>query len=112
MSEHRKTPDREGLKSRLSPLEYSVMFEQGTERPGSSPLLQEDRDGTFVCAACGEALFEAGTKFESGTRGPSVFDASPGKLGTRTETSDGMIRTEYQCRSRSAEQCNRIPAGT
>lgn len=111
MSNQDSSPDREQLKQRLSPLAYSVMFEQGTERPGSSPLLQESRDGTFVCAACGEPLFSADTKFESGTGWPSFFDALPGKLGTRTDTSAGMVRTEYHCSKCGAHQGHLFPDG-
>src|SRR5690554_2180886 len=89
--------DREELRRKLTPEQYSVMFEEGTERPGSSPLLQESRDGKFVCAACGEPLFEADTKFESGTGWPSFFAPIPGKLATRTDNKLWTERTEYHC---------------
>src|SRR5690554_7743222 len=105
------TPDKQELKARLSDHEYSVMFESGTERPGSSPLLQEERDGTFTCAACGEALFSADTKFESGTGWPSFWDAIPGKLATRVDTSHGMQRTEYHCANCGAHQGHLFPDG-
>lgn len=110
-SHDKNAPSREELKARLSDYEYAVMFEDGTERPGSSPLLQENRDGTFACAACGEALFEAGTKFESGTGWPSFYDAIPGKLSTRQDDSHGMSRTEYHCANCGAHQGHLFPDG-
>ncbi|MDB5380863.1 MAG: peptide-methionine (R)-S-oxide reductase, partial [Rhodospirillales bacterium] len=54
-------------RAELDPAAYKVLREHGTERPGTSPLNAEKRDGVFHCAGCGTALFEAGTKFESGT---------------------------------------------
>ncbi|HLR46823.1 MAG TPA: peptide-methionine (R)-S-oxide reductase, partial [Deinococcales bacterium] len=62
-----KHTDPERFREQLSTEEYSVMFEHGTERPGSSPLLAEERRGTYHCAACGAELFHSGTKFESGS---------------------------------------------
>lgn len=112
MDKDRSTaPDKQQLKARLSDFEYSVMFESGTERPGSSPLLQEERDGTFVCAACGEALFSADTKFESGTGWPSFWNAIPGKLDTSIDTAHGMQRTEYHCANCGAHQGHLFPDG-
>ena len=110
-SNDRSSPDREEFRSRLSPLAYAVMFEHGTERPGTSPLLAESRSGVFSCAACGEALFDAGTKFESGTGWPSFFDAIPGKLGTREDDSHGMRRVEYHCANCGAHQGHLFPDG-
>ncbi len=106
-----KAPDRQELKERLSEYEYSVMFESGTERPGSSPLLAESRDGVFHCAACGEALFDATTKFESGTGWPSFWEALPGKLATTEDRSHGMVRTEYHCANCGAHQGHLFPDG-
>src|SRR5258705_4493112 len=59
---------------------YAVLFEEVTERPGSSPLNHEKRDGTFVCAACYLSLFESKAKFESGTGWPSFFQPIPGHI--------------------------------
>lgn len=109
--EQPNSPTREQLKERLSDFEYQVMFESGTERAGSSPLLQENRDGTFACAACGQALFRAETKFESGTGWPSFYDALPGALATREDQSHGMVRTEYHCANCGAHQGHLFPDG-
>jgi peptide-methionine (R)-S-oxide reductase len=76
---------------------YRVLFEGDTERSGSSPLNDEKRDGTFVCAACFLPLFDSKTKYESGTGWPSFWEPLPGAVATKTDF--GMIypRTEYHC---------------
>jgi len=81
----------------LTPEQYRILRQHGTEAPGSCALLQEKRLGTFVCAGCGQALFHTGTKFESGTGWPSFFDPLPGSLLTSEDTSHGMVRTEVDC---------------
>jgi len=84
-------------KKRLSPAAYDVLRHEGTERPGSSPLLREHRKGTFACAGCGLALFKSDWKFESGTGWPSFYTAIPGALGTKTDHLLVVPRTEYHC---------------
>ncbi|WP_052389288.1 peptide-methionine (R)-S-oxide reductase MsrB [Belnapia moabensis] len=81
----------------LSPEAYRVLREHGTERPGTSPLNAEKRPGTFACAGCGTPLFESGTKFESGTGWPSFFAPIEGNVGTTTDRSFFMTRTEVHC---------------
>jgi peptide-methionine (R)-S-oxide reductase len=81
----------------LSPEAFKVLRQHGTERPGTSPLNAEKRDGVFECAGCGHALFEAGTKFESGTGWPSFFRPLPGGVATTTDRSFFMVRTEVHC---------------
>jgi len=81
----------------LSPAAYDVLFEQGTERAGSSPLNAEKRPGTFICAACNQPLFDAATKYESGTGWPSFWQPLPGALGTSTDFKMIYPRTEYHC---------------
>jgi peptide-methionine (R)-S-oxide reductase len=81
----------------LSPEAFRVLREHGTERPGTSPLNAEKRAGTFACAGCGTALFDAGTKFESGTGWPSFFAPLPGGIATTTDRSFFMTRTEVHC---------------
>jgi peptide-methionine (R)-S-oxide reductase len=81
----------------LTPEQYQVMRGHGTERPGSCALLAEKRPGTFSCAGCGQALFQAGTKFESGTGWPSFNDPVAGAVETTTDTSYGMMRVEVHC---------------
>ncbi len=76
---------------------YGVLFEENTERPNSSPLYHEHRDGTFICAACYNPIFEAKSKFESGTGWPSFFSHIDGAIGTKEDRSFFSVRTEYHC---------------
>ncbi|MGM0706474.1 MAG: peptide-methionine (R)-S-oxide reductase MsrB [Bacteroidota bacterium] len=76
---------------------YRILFEAGTEPRYSSPLLEEERRGTFICAACHLPLFPSSTKYESGTGWPSFWAPLDGRLGTKRDTSAGMVRTEYHC---------------
>lgn len=78
-------------------LAYKVLFEAGTERSGSSPLNQEKREGTFICRACNNPLFDASTKYESGTGWPSFFDTIEGHVETSTDYKLIYPRTEYHC---------------
>jgi len=81
----------------LSAEQYSVLREHGTERPGSSPLNEEHREGLFRCAGCGEPLFDSATKFESGSGWPSFYAPKPGAVGTSEDTSHYTRRTEVHC---------------
>ena len=81
----------------LTPEQYAVLREHATERPGSCALLQEHRPGTFSCVGCGNPLFVADRKFESGTGWPSFFSPLPDALGTTVDRSFGMTRTEVHC---------------
>jgi peptide-methionine (R)-S-oxide reductase len=81
----------------LTPEQYHVMRQHGTERPGSCALLNEKRAGTFTCAGCGQALFVADRKFESGTGWPSFFAPLEGALGSSEDRSFFMTRTEVHC---------------
>lgn len=76
---------------------YEILFEEGTEPSGSSPLNQEKRAGTFICAACYLPLFDSATKFESGTGWPSFYDFIPGALQTKKDFKLIWPRTEYHC---------------
>jgi peptide-methionine (R)-S-oxide reductase len=82
----------------LTPEQHRVMREHGTERPGSSPLNAEKRQGTFHCAACGLPLFDSSTKFESGSGWPSFFAPLPGGVETQKDNSLFMSRVEVHCR--------------
>jgi len=86
------------LRKRLSPLQYHVMRERGTERPFSGEHLHETRDGRYLCAACGHELFSSGSKFDSRCGWPS-FDApaDPDAVDTTEDTGHGMVRTEALC---------------
>ena len=81
----------------LSPTEYAVLRCHNTERPGSSPLNFEKREGMFRCAGCGQELFTSDTKFESGTGWPSFFAPLEGAVGTTVDRSHFMTRTEVHC---------------
>lgn len=81
----------------LSPEQFAVLREAATERPFTSPLLEEHRRGTFACAGCELALFASTTKFDSGTGWPSFWAPLDGAVGTTTDGSFGMVRTEVHC---------------
>jgi len=81
----------------LAPDSYRVLRGHGTERAGSSPLNDEHRPGMFRCAGCGQPLFAADTKFESGSGWPSFFKPLPGAVGTQEDGSHYMRRTEVHC---------------
>jgi peptide-methionine (R)-S-oxide reductase len=87
----------EEWKKRLTPEQYAVLREEGTERAGSSPLDREKRKGTFVCAGCDLPLFTSEMKFDSGTGWPSFYTFIPGRLGTKTDFKVIYPRTEYHC---------------
>lgn len=77
---------------------FQIMRRQGTEYPGTSPLLNEHRDGTFACAGCDLPLFDSKTKFDSGTGWPSFWQPLGNAVETTTDTSLGMERDEVHCR--------------
>jgi peptide-methionine (R)-S-oxide reductase len=83
---------------RLLPADaYEVLFEEATERPGSSALNAEKRQGTFVCAACYLPLFTSDTKYESGTGWPSFYAPIEGRLAKKRDFRLIWPRTEYHC---------------
>jgi peptide-methionine (R)-S-oxide reductase len=84
-------------KKRLTPGQYTILREEGTEPPFSSPLNHEKRSGLFVCVACDLPLFPSRFKYDSGTGWPSFFDALPGHLETKTDLKLILPRTEYHC---------------
>lgn len=84
-------------KAKLTPEQYRVLREKGTERPFSGELLHVKDRGRFACAACGNMLFSSDTKFDSGTGWPSFEDALPGAVSYHRDMSHGMIRTEVTC---------------
>ena len=81
----------------LTPAQYAVLRDHATEPPGSCALLTEHRAGTFSCVGCGQRLFVADRKFESGTGWPSFFAPLDGALDKTTDTSCGMARVEVHC---------------
>jgi len=88
----------------LPPKAYAVLFEEDTERAGSSPLNDEKRNGTFVCAACYLPLFESKAKFDSGTGWPSFFQPIPDHIEKKTDYKLVYPRSEYHCARCSGHQ--------
>lgn len=76
---------------------FQILFEEGTEPRYSSPLLKEERSGTYICAACRLPLFPSKTKFESGTGWPSFWAPLEGQVDTKKDMNLGYPRTEYHC---------------
>ncbi len=85
-------------KKRLTPQQYYVLRQAGTERPFSHPLDREKRRGTFACAGCKLPLFASSTKFDSGTGWPSFYAPLAGAVGTMTDYDIGYPRTEVHCK--------------
>jgi peptide-methionine (R)-S-oxide reductase len=81
----------------LTPEQFRVLRQHATERPGTSPLNDEKRPGTFKCAGCGQPLFEAQTKYESCSGWPSFFAPIEGSVETSEDRSHFMVRTEVHC---------------
>jgi len=96
MTDKIEKPDAEWRQS-LSGEAYQVLRHEGTERPGSSPLNDEKRGGTYVCAGCDTPLFSSDMKFDSGTGWPSFFTTLPGAFETSRDFRMIWPRTEYHC---------------
>src|SRR5260370_20231525 len=88
----------EEWRAQLTPQQYEILRQQGTERPGSSPLLKEHRKGIFACAGCDLPLFSSETKYESGTGWPSFYQPLENAVGKTEDRALGMLRTEIHCR--------------
>lgn len=92
------SPPQGELHSRLTPLQYHVTQEAGTERPFTGSLWNNHADGVYRCVVCNEPLFDSGEKFESGTGWPSFWDVvDQGRVVTKTDRTLGMTRTEARC---------------
>jgi peptide-methionine (R)-S-oxide reductase len=96
-TDHGVTRSDEEWRALLSPDAYKVLRKHATERAGTSPLNYEKRPGIFACAGCGQDLFAADTKFESGTGWPSFYLPLDGAVDTTTDRSWFMTRTEVHC---------------
>lgn len=91
-----KTEDE--WKAELSPKQYNVLREKGTERAFTGALLENHKDGVYKCAACGEKLFDSDTKFDSGSGWPSFYQPiAPENVEEESDGSHGMRRTEVLC---------------
>src|SRR3989344_203937 len=93
----KKTINEEELKKKLTPAQYHILRERGTEAPFTSELLHTKERGMFACAACGNQLFSSDTKFDSGTGWPSFDRALTGAVEFREDNDGGMRRTEVVC---------------
>lgn len=91
-------------RAELTPEQYKVLREEGTERRFTSPLNKEYRHGTFVCTGCGQPLFKSEMKYDSKSGWPSFFDALPGAVETRVDSKLFMERTEYHCANCESHQ--------
>jgi peptide-methionine (R)-S-oxide reductase len=92
-----KTKAEDDWSTTLTPEQFHVLREHGTERAGTSPLNAEKRSGTFRCAGCGHELFQSDAKFESGTGWPSFWAPVEGAVDTTVDRKFGMTRTEVHC---------------
>ncbi len=89
--------NEEELKTKLTPEEYAVLREKGTEAPFSGSLLHDERSGMYTCKVCGQDLFASDAKFDSGTGWPSFDQALAGSVVETEDTAHGMSRTEITC---------------
>ncbi len=89
--------NEEEIKNKLTPEEYAVLRQKGTEAPFSGKLLHDDRTGMYNCKVCGNQLFSSESKFDSGTGWPSFDEAIPGAVKLVSDDSHGMHRTEVVC---------------
>jgi peptide-methionine (R)-S-oxide reductase len=97
MTQDFKMPSEEELKARLTPEEYEVLRNEGTELPYTGDFLTKTPEGTFVCKVCGQPLFESTAKYDSMTGWPSFDQALPGAVVEKEDSTHGMSRTEIVC---------------
>lgn len=97
MTKTHETHDDAYWREKLTPEQYRVLRQGGTERPFTGDHLDTHDKGKFTCAACGAKLFSSDTKFDSGTGWPSFDQALPGAIEYLRDTSHGMVRTEVRC---------------
>ena len=107
-----KSIDPEELRTRLSPLQFYVTQNAGTERAFTGEYWDNHEAGNYHCVVCGELLFRSDTKFDSGTGWPSFWEAvDPDKVELITDTSHGMVRTEVRCATCGAHLGHLFPDG-
>ena len=113
MSDHKKIEKSdEQWREQLTPEQYYVCREKGTERPFSGEFCHHERDGTYTCVCCGAVLFESDTKFDAGCGWPSFWAAAAqGAINEHIDTSHGMVRTEITCAQCDAHLGHVFPDG-
>lgn len=95
-----RKPTDDDLRRRLTPQQYYVTQQRGTETPFTGRFCRHQADGTYCCVCCGAALFDSGTRFESGCGWPSFWQpAAPGSVELLADSSHGMQKTEVRCGS-------------
>jgi peptide-methionine (R)-S-oxide reductase len=105
-------PDREDLRTKLTPIQYAVTQEAATEPPFTGALWDQHQDGAYRCVVCSAPLFDSATKFDSGTGWPSFYDVlEQGRVIAQTDRSYGMDRTEVVCGSCGAHLGHLFPDG-
>ena len=87
----------EQWRKKLTKAEFYILRQEGTERPYTSPLLKEQRAGTFACAGCANKVYPSKTKYDSKTGWPSFWQALPNAVGTSRDFKLGLPRTEVHC---------------
>ena len=87
------------INSKLSSEQKLILFEEGTERPGSSILNDEKREGSYHCVNCDVKLFNSSSKYESGSGWPSFYESLPDVFEMKTDNHIGYARTEYHCKN-------------
>jgi peptide-methionine (R)-S-oxide reductase len=91
------------MKEKLTPEQYNICFQKGTEPPGSGEYYKHFEPGAYHCVACRQELFESNTKYDSGSGWPAFWDvAGPERVALSKDTSLGMVRTEVSCANCSA----------
>ncbi|MEO1498866.1 MAG: peptide-methionine (R)-S-oxide reductase MsrB [Planctomycetota bacterium] len=106
-----KRPSQDELRERLTPEQYQVTQQCGTERAFSGKYWNHKQAGRYACVVCGETLFDSNTKFDSGTGWPSFYDAVGETVGTRNDASHGMVRDEIICKKCGAHLGHVFPDG-
>lgn len=103
--------NEEDIKKKLTPEEYKILREKGTEAPFSGKYLHEKSDGTYNCKVCGNPLFASDAKFDSGTGWPSFDTALPASVKYEEDNSMGMKRTEIMCAKCGSHLGHMFPDG-
>ena len=107
-----KTPNATELRARLTPIQYQVTQQAGTERPFTGEYWDCHDDGVYRCIVCDAALFDSDTKYDSGTGWPSFWESvDPSRIEIRTDTSHGMVRQEAVCAGCGAHLGHRFDDG-